>query len=111
MDTIGIEPSSGSIIMTVKGAADMVGRFSAGFMGEKLPFPLIHIYVICPGVMAITTYLCTYAKSFIDMFFYALGKKLLSFHFFLSVQCTSFPPLPLSMFPTHANNVEKGSVY
>ncbi|XP_033644662.1 monocarboxylate transporter 13-like [Asterias rubens] len=73
MDTIGIEPSSGSIIMTVKGAADMVGRFSAGFMGEKLPFPLIHIYVICPGVMAITTYLCTYAKSFIDMFFYALA--------------------------------------
>ncbi|XP_022089594.1 monocarboxylate transporter 13-like [Acanthaster planci] len=72
MDTIGIEPSTGAIIMTVKGAADMVGRFSAGVMGEKLPFPLIHMYVICTGVMAIATYLCTFAASFIAMFFYAL---------------------------------------
>ena len=59
--------------MTVKGAADMVGRFSAGVLGEKLPFPLIHMYVICPGVMAVTTYLCTFANSFVHMFFYALG--------------------------------------
>ena len=74
MDSIGIVPSSGSLIMTVKGAADMCGRFASGVFGERLPFQLIHVYVACTGIMAITTYCATFANDFTDMFFYAVCK-------------------------------------
>ncbi|XP_072018079.1 monocarboxylate transporter 7-like [Amphiura filiformis] len=72
MNSIGIEPSAGSLIMTVKGAADMCGRLTSGVLGERVPFQLIHIYVACTGIMAATTYCATFARTFAHMFFYAV---------------------------------------
>ncbi|XP_071952885.1 monocarboxylate transporter 13-like isoform X2 [Antedon mediterranea] len=72
MKTIGIPARLGSIVMTIKGASDMIGRLLAGILGERLPFQIIHMYVICTGIMAITTYLVTFASNFTHMVFYAI---------------------------------------
>ena len=82
MDSIGIDPPTGSLIMTVKGAADMCGRLTSGVLGERVPFQLIHIYVACTGIMAITTYCATFANDFADMFFYAVCKYLNLFAYY-----------------------------
>ncbi|XP_033123944.1 monocarboxylate transporter 13-like [Anneissia japonica] len=72
MRSIGIPGKQGSIVMTIKGLSDMIGRLLAGILGESLPFQIIHMYVICTGIMAITTYLVTFAHNFTHMVFYAI---------------------------------------
>ncbi|XP_072169966.1 monocarboxylate transporter 13-like [Diadema setosum] len=72
MLSIGIEPATASLVMTIKGASDMVGRMAAGVFGERLPFPLVHVFVICCGIMGVVTYIVTFAKGTALLVFYAV---------------------------------------
>ncbi|XP_006817780.2 monocarboxylate transporter 13-like [Saccoglossus kowalevskii] len=84
MHSMGIDPASGAFILTAKGAADMVGRVVAACLGDKLPFDLIHVYVAACGVMALTTYACTFVTDLGGMFFYAIcefSQLFLKFNF------------------------------
>ncbi|XP_054772973.1 monocarboxylate transporter 8-like [Lytechinus pictus] len=72
MTWLGIESAKASFVMTAKGASDMAGRFIVGMLGDHLPFPLIHVYVIACGIMGVVTYVAVFAHHASLMFFYAI---------------------------------------
>ncbi|XP_070555139.1 monocarboxylate transporter 13-like [Ptychodera flava] len=72
MEDIGITATTASLVLTIKGAADMAGRSLAALLGERLPFDLVHIYVLATGIMAVTTFICSFVTEFGGMFFYAV---------------------------------------
>ncbi|XP_077991651.1 monocarboxylate transporter 13-like [Glandiceps talaboti] len=72
MDSIGIPPTSGAFILTVKGGADMGGRLVAALIGGRLPFHLIHMFVISTAIMAVVTFILSFATNFGHVFFYAV---------------------------------------
>lgn len=74
MSWLGIQPAKASLVMTVKGASDMLGRLAVGMLGDHLPFPLIHVFVIACGIMAVVTYVAVFAHHASLMFFYATCK-------------------------------------
>ncbi|XP_030839017.1 monocarboxylate transporter 10 [Strongylocentrotus purpuratus] len=71
MTWLGIQPAKASLVMTVKGASDMLGRLAVGVLGDHLPFPLIHVFVLACGIMAVVTYVAVFAHHAFLMFFYA----------------------------------------
>ncbi|XP_071837586.1 monocarboxylate transporter 12-like [Apostichopus japonicus] len=72
MLNIGLNPATASLIMTIKGSFDMLGRLVAGVVGENMPFGLIHVYVVCTAAMGIATFLCVFASNFTHMAIYAV---------------------------------------
>ena len=96
MQTIGIESSSGSLVLLAYGVAELCGRFFCAIFAGHIKFSLSYMYTVCSLLAGIVALITPNYKTISMLYFYGIcefslgARRSVSFDgggFFFSTGC------------------------
>ncbi|XP_013419023.2 uncharacterized protein LOC106179802 [Lingula anatina] len=71
VESLGYTPADGAHCLTADGVAGFLSRLLVSLMGDHLKGYILHVYVICAGLLMVNNVLASYLTTLTGMFIYS----------------------------------------